>query len=146
MWNDFFSSPTRDLGNGRQHRARYMNSTSETRAVNLCLLYLEERRHIFCMRESSVSTKGDTSCVRVSPLSRRRRCVLAMRVSSVSTKGDMCCGTHVSSISTKGSTYGAHRSVLVTTFYAARYIVGVLVTGVPCVAHYSLIIFVQKDN
>jgi hypothetical protein len=34
---------------------------------------------------------------------------------------------------------GAHRSELVTSFYTARYIVGMFVTGFPNEAHYSLL-------
>jgi hypothetical protein len=48
--------------------------------------------------------------------------------------------THISSISTKGPGSGAHRSVLVTGFYAAHYIVGMFVTSVTNEARYSLII------
>jgi hypothetical protein len=82
-----------------------MKSTSETRVVNLRLLCLDERRCIFCTRISSVSTKGNASCVCASPLSRRketlavnacllcldkRRHLLCTRASCVSTKGDPC--------------------------------------------------------
>jgi hypothetical protein len=37
----------------------------------------------------------------------------------------------VSTVLTNGPAVGAHRSVLVTRFYAARYIVSMFVTGVP---------------
>jgi hypothetical protein len=47
--------------------------------------------------------------------------------------------TRVSSISTNGPGSGAHRSVLVTGFFAAYYIVGMFITGIPNEARYSLI-------
>jgi hypothetical protein len=47
--------------------------------------------------------------------------------------------TRVSSISMKRPSSGAHWSVLVTGFYAARYIVGMFVMGVLNEACYSLI-------
>jgi hypothetical protein len=90
-----FSRPTGDFGNRHQHRARYINSTSETRSMNqhlpclykwrrflyVRLLSLNERRHLMCM------------CVsfhRLLSLDERRR-LLCTRVTSVSTKGDTCC-------------------------------------------------------
>jgi hypothetical protein len=45
-----------------------------------------------------------------------------------------------SSISTNEPGPKAHRSVLVTGFYTAHYIVGMFVTGVLNEAHYSMII------
>jgi hypothetical protein len=49
----------------------------------------------------------------------------------------------VSSVSRKGSTFGAHRSVLVKVFYyVVSYIVDILVTGVRSEARYSMTIFV----
>jgi hypothetical protein len=48
--------------------------------------------------------------------------------------------TRISSISTKGPGSGAHRSVLVTGFYAAHYIVGMFVMSITNEARYSLII------
>jgi hypothetical protein len=42
-------------------------------------------------------------------------------------------------ISMNGPGPGAHRSGLVTDFYTARYIVGMLVMGFPNEARYSLI-------
>jgi hypothetical protein len=47
--------------------------------------------------------------------------------------------TCVSYISTNGPGPGAHRLGLVTGVYTARYIVGVIVTGYPNEASYSLI-------
>jgi hypothetical protein len=47
--------------------------------------------------------------------------------------------TRVSSISTNGPSFGAHRSLLVTGFYAACYIVGMSVIDIPNESHYSLI-------
>jgi hypothetical protein len=41
--------------------------------------------------------------------------------------------------STNGPCCGAHRSVLVTGFYSARYFVGMFVTSVPIEAHYSVV-------
>jgi hypothetical protein len=38
-----------------------------------------------------------------------------------------------------GPGFGAHRLELVTSFYTARYIVGMFVTGFPNEARYSLI-------
>jgi hypothetical protein len=43
----FLSGPTENFGNEHQNRARYSNSTSETRAVYLRLRYLDEIRHIY---------------------------------------------------------------------------------------------------
>jgi hypothetical protein len=39
---------------------------------------------------------------------------------------------------------GAHRSVLVTCFYGAHYIVGMFVTGVPIEARYLVISICNK--
>jgi hypothetical protein len=52
--------------------------------------------------------------------------------------------TRVSSISTDGPNSGAHRSVLVTGFYDACYIVGMFVTSIPNEARYSLISVCNK--
>jgi hypothetical protein len=84
--------------------------TSETHFVNLCLLCLNEMRHI-CFY------------VRLLSLYQRRHLL----------------STCVSYISMDGPGPGTHRSGLVTGFYTARYIVGMFVTGFPNEAHYSLI-------
>jgi hypothetical protein len=87
-----------------------VKSTSETCAVNLHLLCLDEMRHIYFH-------------VRQLPLD-ERRCVLS---------------TCVCYISMYGPGPGAHQSGLVTGFYAAQYIVGMFVMGFPNEACYSLI-------
>jgi hypothetical protein len=53
MWNGYFSGSTGNFGNGHQNRARYMNSTSESRAVYLRLFYLDKMRHIYFKRVSA---------------------------------------------------------------------------------------------
>jgi hypothetical protein len=77
------------------------------------LLFLDERRRIFRTRVSSVLMNGDTLFVHASPVSRRKEmCVVYARLLNLNERAHV---TRVSSVSTKGSTFGAHRSLLVTT-------------------------------
>jgi hypothetical protein len=116
--------PHGTLLTGMQTKPVTVKSTSETCAVNLCLLCLDEMRCI------SFHT-------RLLPLNERRRVL----------------STCVSYISMNGPGPGAHRSELVTDFYTAcyivgmfvmgfytaRYIVGMVLTSFPNEARYSLI-------
>jgi hypothetical protein len=93
-----------------------MKSTLETCVVNLRLLYLDKMRRVYFTRVSCIPTKGDAFCVHTSPLSQlKETLVVNLRLFYLD----------------DGPSSGAHRSVLVTSFYAARYIVGMFVTGVP---------------
>jgi hypothetical protein len=84
--------------------------TSEMHSVNLRLLFLNEMRRI-CFSARMLSLYW-------------RRHVLS---------------TYISYISMNEPGPGAHRSGLVTSFYTARYIVGMFVTSFLNEAHYSLI-------
>jgi hypothetical protein len=53
MWNDCFSGPTENFGNGHQNKARYGNSTSATHFMKLRLQCLDEMRRVYFMRVSA---------------------------------------------------------------------------------------------
>jgi hypothetical protein len=96
------------------------------RLLHTRLLYLKERRRLLCTRVFCLSTKGDACCVHASPLSRLKKMhVVNLRLLYLDER----------------VIFWAHRPVLVTTFYAAHYIVGILVTDIANEACYSLLAY-----
>jgi hypothetical protein len=70
--------------------------------------------------------------------------VLCTRVSSVATKGDDCFEPASPLSRRTGQVLGACRLVLVMSFYADHYIVGMFVTGAPNEVCYSQINFCNE--
>jgi hypothetical protein len=122
------------------------------------LLYLEEMRRVYFMRFSK--HLGFITGIKHQLLAQLVTCHVKMTV-SLGPQGTFVTGTKttpvtviqyrrrvllncVSSVLMNGPTAGAHRSVLVTGFYAAHYIVGMFVTGVPNEARYSRFSFYNE--
>jgi hypothetical protein len=90
-----------------------MNSTQETRDVNLRLLYLDEMKRVYFTHVSCLSTKGDACCVRAPPVSQLKE--------TLAVNPCLLC------LDEKAKFWGP--LVNVTGFYTARYIGGMIVTG-----------------
>jgi hypothetical protein len=109
------------------HNASPMYRLKETCLVYARLLCLDKRIHV-------LSTHVDLLCVN------ERRHMLSTCVSSFSTRGDVCCEPASLMSRGKHQLLGPTNSIG-NVLYTIRYIIGILVTGVPSEARYSLISF-----